>query len=59
MIKENLAAVEERICSACSRSHRDRSEVCLIAVSKTKPVPMLQEAYDRMDAVYAELKKNC
>lgn len=45
MIKENLAEVEERICDACKKSGRDRSEVQLIAVSKTKPVSMLEEAY--------------
>lgn len=56
MIKENLAAVEERICSACSRSHRDRSEVRLIAVSKTKPVSMLQEAYDEGIRTFGENK---
>lgn len=56
MIKENLAAVEERICGACSRSHRDRSEVRLIAVSKTKPVSMLQEAYDRGVRSFGENK---
>lgn len=46
MVKENLAIVEQNIQKACARSGRDRSEVQLIAVSKTKPVEMLQEAYD-------------
>ena len=46
MVKENLEEVEKRIQEACTRAGRDRSEVTLIAVSKTKPVPMLQEAYD-------------
>ena len=46
MVKENLKEVEERIQAACRRAGRDRSEVTLIAVSKTKPVSMLQEAYD-------------
>lgn len=46
MVKENLEEVERRIQAACDRAGRDRSEVTLIAVSKTKPVPMLQEAYD-------------
>lgn len=44
MIKEQLQEVEERICEACKKSGRDRSEVRLIAVSKTKPVEMIQEA---------------
>ena len=46
MLKENLAKVEENIQAACDRAGRKREEVTLIAVSKTKPVEMLQEAYD-------------
>ena len=46
MLKDNLAAVEERIGQACARAGRARSEVKLIAVSKTKPVEMLKEIYD-------------
>lgn len=46
MLKENLEEVERRIQAACCRAGRDRSEVTLIAVSKTKPVEMLQEIYD-------------
>ena len=46
MICENLKEVEEKIEAACRRAGRSRSEVTLIAVSKTKPVSMLQEAYD-------------
>ncbi len=46
MLKENYEKVEEKIEEACKISGRDRSEVTLISVSKTKPVEMLQEAYD-------------
>jgi pyridoxal phosphate enzyme (YggS family) len=46
MLKENYEIVEQNIIKACERSGRDRSEVTLIAVSKTKPVDMLQEVYD-------------
>ena len=46
MLKENLTQVEENICNACEKACRDRKEVTLIAVSKTKPVEMLQEIYD-------------
>ncbi len=46
MIRENLEQVEENIRKACARSGRDRGDVKLIAVSKTKPVEMLREAYD-------------
>ncbi len=44
MIKENLAAVEEKIHQACLRAGRNQDEVTLIAVSKTKPIEMIQEA---------------
>ncbi len=44
MILENLKQVEENIQNACVRSGRSRSEVTLIAVSKTKPVSMIEEA---------------
>lgn len=46
MLKENLKQVEENIRMACEKSGRSRDEVTLIAVSKTKPVEMLQEVYD-------------
>ena len=40
---ENYLEVERRVQEACRRSGRDRSEVTLIAVSKTKPVEMIRE----------------
>lgn len=43
MVVENLAKVEKNICAACQRSGRKRGEVTLIAVSKTKPVSMIEE----------------
>lgn len=43
MLKENLDIVENNIKKACEKSGRDRSEVTLIAVSKTKPVDMIRE----------------
>ena len=46
IVSDNLKAVEEKIQKACDRAGRDRSEVTLIAVSKTKPVDMLLEAYN-------------
>lgn len=46
MIKTNLADVEAKIIEACKRAGRAREDVSLIAVSKTKPVDMLQEVYD-------------
>ena len=46
MIKDNLEEVEGRIAAACSRAGRQREDVTLIAVSKTKPVEDLMQAYD-------------
>lgn len=45
MIRENIIQVEENIGNACRRCGRNKGEVTLIAVSKTKPVSMLNEAY--------------
>ena len=45
-LQTNLAEVEKRVAEACKRAGRDRSEVTLIAVSKTKPVEDLQVIYD-------------
>ena len=45
MLKDNLFEVEKNIHEACIRAGRNRSEVTLIAVSKTKPVNMLEEIY--------------
>ena len=45
MIQENIRQVEKIIDDICLQNNRNRDEVTLIAVSKTKPVEMLQEAY--------------
>lgn len=45
-IKEMLDFVNQNIVEACMKSERDNTKVLLIAVSKTKPVEMIQEAYD-------------
>ena len=56
MLKENLEYVESQIREACERSGRLREEVTLIAVSKTKPVSVLKEAYDLGVRVFGENK---
>ena len=56
MIKENLEIVEANIQSACKRAGRDRSEVTLIAVSKTKPVSDIREAMACGIKVFGENK---
>ena len=45
-LQNNLADVERRVAEACKRAGRNRDEVTLIAVSKTKPVEDLQVIYD-------------
>lgn len=45
-IRENLEQIEKRIQAACDRSHRNREEVLLVAVSKTKPASMVLEAME-------------
>lgn len=46
MVKEQYLEVEENVQKACIRAGRKRDEITLIAVSKTKPLDMLLEAYD-------------
>ena len=46
MLKDNLIEVEEHIKKACEKSGRNPEDVCLVAVSKTKPKDMLMEVYD-------------
>ena len=43
MVVENFAEVEKHVQEACARAGRSRDEVTLIAVSKTKPVSMIEE----------------
>ncbi|MCR4672839.1 MAG: YggS family pyridoxal phosphate-dependent enzyme [Lachnospiraceae bacterium] len=46
MLKENAAQVEKRVAAACEKAGRSRGEVCLIAVSKTKPVSDIEEVLE-------------
>lgn len=56
MLKDQLQEVEKRIQAACDRAGRKREEVTLIAVSKTKSVETLQEAYDLGVRIFGENK---
>lgn len=56
MLKEQLEEVEQKIQAACKTAGRKREEVTLIAVSKTKPVSLLQEAYDCGIRIFGENK---
>ncbi|MGN0327795.1 MAG: YggS family pyridoxal phosphate-dependent enzyme [Lachnospira sp.] len=46
MLKDNLLEVENNIKKSCEKSGRNINDVCLVAVSKTKPNDMLMEVYD-------------
>ena len=56
MIAENLKYVNERIQKSCLKAGRDEKEVTLIAVSKTKPVSDLMEAYQEGCREFGENK---
>lgn len=56
MLKENYRNVQENIQKACEKVNRSVDEVTLISVSKTKPLSMLQEAYDCGAREYGENK---
>ena len=56
MVTENLMKVEEKIEKACVRAGRKREEVTLIAVSKTKPIEMIEEAMESDIIVFGENK---
>jgi hypothetical protein len=43
MIAENLNIVEEKVVNSCKKCGRDRSEITLIAVSKTQSVEVIKE----------------
>ena len=56
MIKDQLYTVHENIKAACERSGRNPEDVQLISVTKTKPVPMLVEAYEAGERNFGENK---
>jgi len=45
LIKDNIAAIEAQISQACNLSHRSHNDVTLLAVSKTKPIDLIEQAY--------------
>lgn len=46
MVTQQFHEIEKRVLDACMRSGRRPEDVTLIAVSKTKPVKMLTQAYE-------------
>ena len=55
MVRENIALVQENIENACRNAGRNFDEVTLIAVSKTKPVSMLMEAYEQGQRAFGKI----
>lgn len=56
MLQSQYEEVQKKITVACERCGRDRSQVTLIAVSKTKPVEMLEEVYSLGERNFGENK---
>lgn len=56
MLQQQLRYVDNEINNACVRGNRKREDVTLIAVSKTKPVETLEEAYNLGVRVFGENK---
>ena len=56
MLRNNLEIVEKNIAVACKKVNRERNEVTLIAVSKTKPLSMLEEIYAENIRCFGENK---
>lgn len=56
MVQQQLEEVRRRIIQSCERVGRDPSEVKLIAVSKTKPISMIEEAIACNQQVFGENK---
>ena len=44
-IKDNLALIEQQILQACKQGNRPEKSVSLLAVSKTKPATLIEQAY--------------
>ena len=45
-IKDNIAAIQSQISQACKLSNRQTNDVTLLAVSKTKPNELIEQAYE-------------
>ncbi|WDE10668.1 YggS family pyridoxal phosphate-dependent enzyme [Thalassomonas haliotis] len=44
-IKDNLALIEQQISQSCQQANRTKETVELLAVSKTKPAALIEQAY--------------
>ena len=55
-VSDSLAEVRGEIAEACKRAGRNPADVALIAVSKTKPVSMINEAMEAGQTLFGENK---
>lgn len=56
MVSENLEQVKANIEAACKRVGRDPKDVRLVAVSKTKPISLIEEAIEDGQDTFGENK---
>lgn len=53
-IKDNLAIIKQQIFQACQQSNRSIDDVILLAVSKTKPSNLIEQAYQAGQCEFGE-----
>jgi len=53
-LNDNIANIEQQIVNACQQNQRNRADISLIAVSKTKPSNLLAQAYQLGQRQFAE-----
>lgn len=53
-IKDNITAIQSQISQACKQSNRITSDVTLLAVSKTKPNDLIEQAYEAGQRSFGE-----
>lgn len=53
-IQSNLKDIHERIAAACQRANRNPDDVRLVAVSKTKPAAMIDQAAESGQTLFGE-----
>jgi len=54
MITENLAEIRQQVAHAAQNADRAASSVNLVAVSKTKPIELIEEAYTAGQRIFGE-----
>lgn len=54
LIKDNITMLEVQISQACKKANRSINDVSLLAVSKTKPIAMIEQAYQAGQRAFGE-----